>query len=301
MSTTPNDSKVKPKISIVVITLGRRTLYELVKRLLQQEIDYEYEIVLISSSLLESGLLKDKKIKIRYEPRGIGFSHYRNMGVKHSQGEIIVYIDDDEKPISVEWLKNLIAPILNKRTSVATSGYYVPLGEGYLADSISFLGFPGGGCVGFKTMWEVDKENYTHHICTGNLAIMRKLLGDKEFFNENLRYGSEDVELSERLSEKSIKISYVEEATVFHEPRRDLFEFVMWQIRRGKAAYEFTRIGSLKKSHTRNRLKSSIKIVKKSFFTKYFLLVVVFMFIQNLSHLIGYAIQAIEVNLFKND
>ncbi len=171
-----SDDKAHCKISVVIITLGRSTLYKLIEKLLAQKINYEYEIVLVTQNPLKENLLKNKRIKIYYKPKGKGISYYRNVGIRHSEGEIIVFIDDDEEPINKHWLRNLTLPIIEKKELVTTAGVRIPLGQGYLADSISYLGFPGGGYIGFKTMWKVDENGYTSHLCTGNFAIRGSLL-----------------------------------------------------------------------------------------------------------------------------
>jgi len=270
----PLNYNKKPKISVIIITLCRPTLYKLINNLLNQKIDYEYEIILIPQNSLKKDLLKDKKIKIYPEPLGKGISYYRNIGIKHCKGNIVAFIDDDEIPINEYWLKNLTQPIIEKKELITTAGTYIPLNQGYVADSISFLGFPGGGYIGFKTMWVVDEKDYTVHLCTGNFAINKNILTKLSGFNENLKFGAEDVDLAGKAVKNKIKIKYIEQATVYHEPRRTLNEFIGWQIRRGKSASEFKGTGNLKNNHIKKRITSSIKILRKAFFTKYFPMVV---------------------------
>ena len=179
--------KGKPKISVIVITLGRESLYKLIEKLLKQEINQTYEIVLVPQNPLKEELLKDKKIRIFYEPLGKGVSYYRNVGIKKSRGDIIAFIDDDEEPFDEKWLRNLVFPIISNKESITTAGVFIPLGQGYIADSISLLGFPGGGAVGFKTMWKVDENNYTKHLCTGNFAFRKNLIQRIGYFHEEMK------------------------------------------------------------------------------------------------------------------
>jgi GT2 family glycosyltransferase len=278
----------KVLISVVTITLGRATLYSLVKKLLCQDSKYLFEIILIPQKSLDEDLLKDGKIRIFYEKQGKGFAYYRNIGIKHSKGEIVAFIDDDEEPLDEHWLEKLVSPIIEKRELVTTSGCYIPLGKGYLTDAISYLGFPGGGHVGFKTMWKVNSEGYTHHLCSGNSAFEKSLLENIGSFDQELSSGGEDVGIAEKILQNSVKIKYIDDATIFHSPRSGFMNFIKWNIKRGKSAYEFKKSDKLKGKHLTGRVGSSIKILEKSINSKYFAMVLTLTFFQYISQFIGY-------------
>jgi len=253
---------MKPKVSVIIPTLGRETLYPLVKNLLKQKVNFNYEIILIPQVPLKENELQDKRIKIHYEPRGKGFAYYRNIGIKLAKSEIIVFIDDDEIPQNLNWLNNITKPIIEGKEKVVTSGYKIELGQGYWTDCISLLGFPGGGAIGFETMWPLKEPSYTYHICSGNFAIHEQILRRVSNFNNNLVSGNEDVELGDKLTEKNIKIRYSPEATVYHIARRGYFNFIKWNFLRGKSAAEYLKI---KKNSGKvgGRLSSSKRILIK--------------------------------------
>lgn len=279
---------MKPKVSIVIPTLGRETLYPLVKNLLKQKVNFGYEIVLIPQIRLRETLLKDERIKINYEPLGKGFAHYRNVGIEKSDGDIVVFIDDDELPMNNLWLSNITKLILSGKEKVVTAGVRIKLGQGYLTDSISLLGFPGGGAIGFKTMWHVDNKSHTTHLCSGNLAITKNLLSKIGNFDNSFKSGSEDVNLADRLVESKIKIKYSEEATVYHSARKGFINFVKWNYLRGKSAAELMKDKSSAK--VSGRLSSSKRILAKTIKTKYFLGIWFVMFNQYLWQTTGYVV-----------
>ena len=93
-----------PKVSIIIPTLGRETLYPLIENLLKQEAAISSEIILIPQVKLKEELLQDERIKYFYEPLGKGFAYYRNIGINESKGDILVFIDDDELPMNYQWL-----------------------------------------------------------------------------------------------------------------------------------------------------------------------------------------------------
>ena len=200
----------------------------------------------------------------------------------------MVFIDDDELPMDYLWLNYITEPLIKCEEEVVTAGVTIKLGEGYLTDSISLLGFPGGGAIGFKTMWNVDENNNTEHVCSGNLAINKKILNELNNFSNEYKHGKEDVNLADKLIENKIKIKYIEKATVYHIARKGYMNFIKWNMLRGKASKEYisTNRGG---SKIMNRLSSSMRILKKVSLTKtrYFPGVSFMMFNQYLWEFIG--------------
>ena len=279
---------MNPKVSIIIPTLGRETLYPLLDNLLKQEVTFSFEIILIPQVKLKEELLKDKRIKYFYEPLGKGFAYYRNRGINESIGDILVFIDDDELPMNYLWLSCITGPLIKGEEEVVTAGVNIKLGEGYLTDSISLLGFPGGGAIGFKTMWSVDENNNTEHLCSGNFAINKKTINELNNFSNEYRHGKEDVNLADKLIENKINIKYSEDATVYHVARKGFVNFVRWNMLRGKASKEYIAInrGSGK---IMNRFSSSLKILRNvaATRTKYLPGVCFMMFNQYLWETIG--------------
>ena len=134
-----------PDVSIIIPTIGRNTLYPLIEKLLDQKVKFDYEIILIPQVELDKDKLNDKRIKIYPEELGKGYAYYRNAGIQKSKGDIIVFIDDDELPQDNNWLEIITAPLLKENQNVVTAGVEIKLGQGHLTDSLSLLGFPGGG------------------------------------------------------------------------------------------------------------------------------------------------------------
>lgn len=282
-----------PKVSVIIPTLGRETLYPLISNLLKQKTKLEYEIVLIPQNKLEKRFLKNKKIKIFYEPLGKGFAYYRNVGIKKSIGDIIVFIDDDELPLNKNWLNLITKPIIEEKEKVTTAGVKIKLGQGYITDSISLLGFPGGGAIGFKIMWEVNKNDYTEHLCSGNFAILKKTINKIKNFDNSLKSGSEDVNLAEKLIKKNIKIKYVEKVTVYHIARKGILKFIKWNFLRGKSIVEYMKTKK-DKGKVGGRISSSKRIIIKTVKTKYFLGVLFMMFNQYFWQTMGYLVGRVK-------
>jgi glycosyltransferase involved in cell wall biosynthesis len=256
-----------PKVSIIIPTLGRETLYPLIDNLLKQQVDFLFEIILIPQVKLKEELLEDKRIKYFYESSGKGFAYYRNRGISESNGDILAFIDDDELPVNYSWLYCITDPLIKGEEEAVTAGVDIKLGQGYLTDSISLLGFPGGGAVGFKTMWHVDEKNNTEHLCSGNFAINKKILNEIKNFTNEYKHGKEDVNLADKLIGNKINIKYIAEATVYHIARKGFVNFIKWNMLRGKASKEYIAINK-GGGKIMNRLSSSMRILRKVSLTK---------------------------------
>tara|TARA_Y100000034_G_C6830643_1_gene374894 strand:+ start:301 stop:1155 length:855 start_codon:yes stop_codon:yes gene_type:complete len=247
---------------VIIIDKVRPALNRLFNSLKDQLKEYETEVLLIHESETKV-TLPNFDIDIKYhniKPKQ-GFSYNRNKGLEFAKGEIIVFIDDDIW-VHKDWLKNLVSPILNDSLIYAvTSGTVIPKSN-LIGDSISALGFPGGGSLGFENVWKVDGDGFTDHICVGNCALRRKIFDIVGKFDESMKSGAEDAEFSFRMDQKGIKIKYVKEAYAFHEARDKFIPFIKWQLRRGRANFQFKkRVGNVK-GFIKLRMWSAFNILK---------------------------------------
>jgi len=283
------------KVSIIIPTLGRKTMYFLVNNLLRQSFKLDYEIILIPQYPLKADLLNNDKIRIHYEPLSKGFAYYRNAGIKLSKGDIIVFIDDDEIPMDFNWLNTITKLIRNKEEQVVTAGVKIKLGQGYFTDSISLLGFPGGGAWGFEVIWPLREKDYTDHLCSGNMAINKKALSKVGNFSEKMIYGSEDMDLGKKLLNAGMKIRYLKEATVYHEARGSLAAFLRWNFARGKSAASYMKIWEfLKRFSTTTNVLIKIKKEKKHYFLGSLLMAS----IKHIAQIEGFLLYKINSKLF---
>ncbi len=249
-----------PLVSVIVPTLVRTSLYPLLEALLEQEVSFPYEVILVAQAQVDGDATTDMRIRVHYEEPGQGFSHYRNVGVDLARGEILAFIDDDEIPQDRHWLATQTAPVRQGDESVVTAGVSIPLGNGYLTDSISLLGFPGGGAIGYEHMWPVTGSR-TDHVCSGNFAIRADILSEVGGFAKEAKYGNEDIALARELVGRGIPILYLPEATVLHEACSGLGDFIRWNIRRGISARIYLRV----RQHDEKvweRFQSSARILK---------------------------------------
>ncbi|HEY5565367.1 MAG TPA: glycosyltransferase [Rhodothermia bacterium] len=100
-----------PRVSVVVRSLGRlASLIELLERLLAQDHD-SFEIVVIEQTpepdpdlwARVQDLSRDTRLRVLKRPP-LGGPRARNTGVLEARGDIIILIDDDDLPVSSNWI-----------------------------------------------------------------------------------------------------------------------------------------------------------------------------------------------------
>ena len=286
-----------PEVSIVVISVGRLPLYSLVPAILEQETDFGFEVLVIANGPVRALDLPANGVRVHHEESGKGIPYYRNVGTGLARGSVIVYIDDDEVLRDAHWLARLVEPIISGREKVTVGGAHIPQGQGFLADLISLLGYPGGGSLGWRNVWDVDPSGHTDKLCTCNCAIDKAALDSVGGFHEGLVLGASDLYLGELLMENGVKILLVDDATVEHEARGDLPGFIRWQVNRGKSIYDLRRVRPLhefSRGHVGGRMKRTWLILKHTFPGRQFIPMVGILLLEFACHAGGYALRVIE-------
>lgn len=293
-----------PAVSVIIISVGRQPLYSLVPAVLEQEAEFDFEVLVIANGPVDTGRLPSDGVRIHFEEVGRGIPCYRNIGNDLAHGRVIVYIDDDEMPPDNGWLSRLAEPVVSGREKVTVGGAFIPQGQGFLADLISLLGYPGGGSLGWRNVWEVNQLGYTDKLCTCNCALDKETLLAVGGFHEDLALGASDLYLGEALMEAGLKIFFVDEATVLHEARGDFSGFLRWQINRGKSVYDLNRIRPLRdfnRGHVGGRLRRTWFILKRTFPGRQFVPMIWILFIEYTCHAAGYALRALEAGRSAGD
>ncbi|MEM4267169.1 MAG: glycosyltransferase [Candidatus Nanoarchaeia archaeon] len=230
---------MKPKISVVIPVYNDEKRIGKVLQSLKRQNYKNFEIIVVDDGSKD----KSPEIAKKYADKVIVNEHKgpavaRNTGIKNAKGEIVAFTDSDCEA-KEDWLENINKFFSNKNNEVMMGKVVIPKST-FIGDSISALGFPAGGHVGFENMWKVSKEGFTDHLSSCNMALRKKVFEEHGMIDESFPLaGAEDSELSYRLTKNGVKIRYNAEAIVVHEPRTSLKSFIKWQITRGRSNYHF--------------------------------------------------------------
>lgn len=284
------------KLVSIIIILDKISpdLFSLVYQIRKQTskiASLKFEVLLVHES--NETLMPLKRVsgcKYITIPAKRGFAFNRNQGLKHSNGGIIIFIDDDCLPEN-NWLVNLLHPFKDPEVMAVMGNVKIPKSN-YLGDCIAELGFPAGGNAGFDRIWKVTRDGFTNHLTTCNCALRREIFSEIGLFNERLVYGTEDAELSYRMEKANQFIKYNPKALAYHKPKDSLSAFVKWQLRRGRANYHFKREVDTIGDFIKLRVWSSYNIIRKNIFNLKLFCIVLLLFLSCLLQQWGYIDEA---------
>lgn len=200
-----NEKKVASRISIIVINKDDRGISDTLTALLKITSPLPFEIIVVDAS--DYRLDDIKKLFpsiswhdfIRSDVRKRSIPKQRNFGIKHSTGDIVVFIDSNCIP-SQNWLNDLTSPIINEGEMIVAGGVRSKT-TNTVHDNES------EGRTGKKYLTECP---------TINLAFTRDVFKTLGAFDENFDYGS-DVDFSWRANFAGFKIRYAPTAQITHD------------------------------------------------------------------------------------
>lgn len=228
-------SSSEPDVEFVSLIIISKNNYELLKQAIQSIVNCEYSQDKIQLIILEeTGTPHIFPSRISYhtipvENRGFGYA--RNRALSYAEHEIIVFTDDD-CIVEKDWLRKLIQPLQESKETAAVSGAVHVPPCGVVGKCENILGFPGGGMKYVRQSEGKLQSRETFSTC--NCAIRKEYIDSVGGFDETMKYGGEDENLSRKIGEKG-RIVFQPDAVVYHKPRDSLKSVFFWFARRGYA------------------------------------------------------------------
>ena len=221
------------KLSIIIPTIGRVTLKDVLNKLItiQQINNYNLEILVIFDGKISQNFhqlvaeFKNIKfIKISATGQKVFASGARNIGLDLSTGDIISFLGDDTIP-DENWLKYQF-DFHQKNTSKKVA----LLGRVFWTKKLAqdrFHQFLDNGVQFNFSVLDAGLQPNWQYFYTSNISFKKSILYDK---NKNLAkfslafsgWGFEDSEFGYRLAKKGLKITYDKNCIVFHDDPQDL-------------------------------------------------------------------------------
>ncbi|MDH3346846.1 MAG: glycosyltransferase [Desulfobulbaceae bacterium] len=275
---------------IIPVYNGEKTLPELLSSLTRQSYKAPFEVLLVDDCSTDNSaeiISQYDNFTLLRAPKNQGPAVCRNMGAARAQGEILVFTDSDCR-LDEKWLEN-IQSYFDAGITEAVMGRLLLPSSTYLGDSISALGFPAGGSLGFEKVWRVDENGYTNSLSTCNCALLKSVFLELGGFDETFPYaGGEDTLLAHDLLNKGYRIKYAPEMIVHHAPRADLSGFISWQFRRGVSSYIFASKITKKSGFVKQRLRGIKNIILNSLCDLKLPLVIVLLILSYATQIFGF-------------
>lgn len=234
MSTTPSISVIVPAYNE-----PRATLQGLYDSLLAQTLtDFEVIIVDDGSPVPDYPDPPDARFHIVFKQANSGPADTRNRGAAEARAAVLFFTDADCR-LDVDTLVRVRRSMAEEAVCM---GNTVTQASTFLGRAIGYLGFPGGGLLGFHNVWQVDADGYTNSISSCNLAIRRELFQAIGGFDADFPVpAGEDTMLAWTLLQQGHRIRYLPQQIVRHSERASLRGFINWQRTRGRGVYHVRR------------------------------------------------------------
>ena len=277
------------EFSVIVPAYNAETTLSTLLDSLLSQTHKDFEIIVIDDDSRDKThiIAKSYYCNLIQLPENHGPAYCRNVGAKSARGDMLVFIDSDCRADRM-WLEN-IKRHFSQNVAEAIMGKLILLPSSFLGNSISALGFPAGGAVGFEKIWKVNREGYTDSLSSCNCAIKKSVFWNVGGFDETFPYpGGEDSLLAFNLRESKYRIKYCPDVLVYHQARDSLSDFFSWHFRRGISSYIFSRKISKKKDFLILRIWSTKNIIKNYLFDKRFPLILFLLGVSFIMQLVGF-------------
>lgn len=207
--------------------------------------------------------VQNARLVVHKTNKGLGGS--RNTGIAKAKGEFIFFTDDDCLPPE-DWVSHGVALFRKEPAEVgAIAGDVKIPSHSYIADCIAHMGFPAGGNLGFRRMFDVDPENFTNSFTTANAIARKSVLDELEGpFDESLRK-IQDKDVALRIQQKGYRIRYHDDLTVMHMAMPSLKDYLKKMRVKGTYGYYITKKHREQKQvYTKLRGRAVLNIIRFS-------------------------------------
>ena len=199
----------EPKISIIIPNKDQaKTLKKCVDSILQKSTYKNYEIIIVENNSITTEIFnyykeleKEKNIRVVSWEREFNYSVINNFGVKHANGELILFLNNDVEVLSDHWMEELVAN--TQRPEVGITGAKLLYPDGTIQHAGTVIGI--GGIAGHMLVgMKGDRSGYLNKAVTqmnysavtaACMMMKRSVFEELGGFEEQLAVAFNDVDL----------------------------------------------------------------------------------------------------------
>ena len=237
-----------PVISVIVPTCNRSDLLKSsLESLTNQSVPkHRYEIVVIDDGSIDAtaDVCQAFSLRVRlkyFRIENSGISAAKNLGVFASGGSILLFFDDDDIAD-----RNLIGQHIefhekDRDETIAALGYttwHPPL---RVSELMHYVTDVGHFLFSYRNLTDGQVLDYTY-FWGGRSSCKRSLLANNGIFNQEFRFGCEDIELGYRLSKLGLKVIFNRNAVQYMNRPLTYEEFCRRCEKQGTSQYTFSQL-----------------------------------------------------------
>lgn len=183
----------------------------------------KFEIIYVDNGSSDRSLELAKQFTTKtFIEKRVGLSESRNLGIKKSDGEILIFLDADAV-LDRDYLKNHEKTFSNKNVG-AGGGKVLPLIPNWISNYL--------GISLFESYPRFNDARLVRTYPGCNLSIRQSVLDEIGFFTEALKSSAavtrfaEDKEICERIRSARYQIAYNPKAVIFHDNPHSLKKLI---------------------------------------------------------------------------
>jgi glycosyltransferase involved in cell wall biosynthesis len=237
------DHVASPAFSVIVPTYNRaESLSKVIESLFAQSFQ-DFEIIVVddgstdaTESTVEKLQKKSAHALLYFKQQNNGAGAARNLGIKHANGELVLFIDDDVLPIP-----NLIEEHVSahKRHSGINIAIVGPVFHAPELKLSPFMRWLDKGPAFVHSRAEDGAELDYLCFCTANISLKRHFMLENGVFDEKFRPFFEDIELGFRLKRQGLRIILNKRAVGYHLHVLSLRQYCERSVSAGRSAALF--------------------------------------------------------------
>ena len=233
---------------ILGIYNAERTLKDCLNGIFMQDFPKkDYEVIVIDGGSTDSTIQivkgfmkKHKNLKLLHNPKKLseGKGMSKDMGVKASKGDLLIFLDHDNIVLGKNWLKKMIFPFEDDQEIMATQSFlqFKENNSNFLK-YVNALGVEDAFAVPYSLVAQVTlhpkkfnliKNNYYSYVLNKNPVLFGGANGcifKKEVFKRIGGY-TRDVNNFESMADQAMKVAVVKNAKVYHNTGSNFLIFL---------------------------------------------------------------------------
>jgi GT2 family glycosyltransferase len=230
-----------PLVSIIIPTRNNRKLLQNAIESIRRHTDYkQYEILVIDNGSTEPGAIEylaslPAGCQVHRWADRFNYSAINNFGVRHAQGEQLLFLNDDVEVVSPDWLTAMLEHA--ERPEVGAVGARLLYEDGRIQHAGVVVGINEGAANAFRRrrgdapsprLAELVRE--VSAVTGACMMVRRQVFDEVSGFDETMPVIFNDVDLCLRIRHRGYAVVYTPHAQLYHyegstrgrrDPKRD--------------------------------------------------------------------------------
>ena len=224
------DITKNPKISIIIPNKDHyKDLDKCINSIINKSSYRNFEIIIVENGSKEENTFKFYKelkerenVKIIEWNKSFNYAAINNFAVNHSEGEILLFLNNDMEIINPDWLERMVEHVIRKEIGAAGAKLYYP--DNTIQHGGVIIGIQGAAGHAHKNFNRNNSGYFARLMIIQNLSavtaaclMMRKeVFREIEGFDERYTVAFNDVDLCLKLREKNYLIIWTPYAELYH-------------------------------------------------------------------------------------